>query len=94
MKGCTNVVSLPESFCRLSNLKKLNLSALYSNFPMKLESLPERFGDLPSLEDLDLGYCDALAKSEGTYTILSKISTLKKLNLIGCDVELLPEGSP
>ena len=56
--------------------------------------LSEGFGDLPSLEDLELSYCHALAKNEGTYAILSKISTLTKLNLANCDMESLPEGSP
>ena len=41
-----------------------------------------------------MGHCHALAKNEGTYAILSKISTLTKLNLYGCDMESLPEGSP
>ena len=56
--------------------------------------MPERFGELPSLEDLNMGYCHALAKNEGTYAILSKISTLTKLSLSSYDMELLPEGSP
>ena len=57
-------------------------------------SLSEGFGDLPSLEDLDMGSCNALAKNAGTYAILSKISTLTKLSLRGCNMESLPEGSP
>ena len=56
-------------------------------------SLSEGFGDLPSLADLNLARCHALAKNEGTYTILSKISTLTKLSLQGCKMESLPEGS-
>ena len=49
---------------------------------------------MPSLEDLNMGFCNALAKNAGTYAILSKISTLTKLSLYGCDIESLPEGSP
>ena len=49
---------------------------------------------MPSLEDLNMGRCHALAKNEGTYAILSKIPTLTKLDLWGCDMESLPEGSP
>ena len=49
---------------------------------------------MPSLEDLNMGCCNALAKNEGTYAILSKISTLTKLSLAYCDMESLPEGSP
>ena len=59
MSFCINVVSLPASFCRLSNLKKLNLSGNY-NDRMKLESLPERFGQLRSLVTLNLEGCSAL----------------------------------
>ena len=57
-------------------------------------SLSEGFGELPSLEDLNMSSCHALAKNEETYAILSKISTLTKLSLQGCDMESLPEGSP
>ena len=57
MRNCRSLVSLPESFCRLSNLKKLNLSSDNSSHPMKLESLPERFGQLGSLQTLVLRGC-------------------------------------
>ena len=50
------------------------------------------FGHLASLADLDMACCLALAKNEGTYMILSEISTLMKLSLVGCDMEALPEG--
>ena len=59
-----------------------------------MTALPERVGVLPSLVDVDLSRSHALAKNEGTYAILSKISTLTKLSLRGCDMESLPEGSP
>ena len=57
MQDCRSVVSLPASFYRLSNLKKLNLGSSQSWNPMKLESLPERFGQLRSLVELDLECC-------------------------------------
>ena len=57
-------------------------------------SLSEGFGELPSLEDLDMAYCHALAKNEETYAILSKSSTLTKLSLAFCNMESLPEGAP
>ena len=60
MQYCTSVVSLPASFCRLSNLKKLNLDAVFISQPMKLESLPERFGQLTSLQTLYLSSCESL----------------------------------
>ena len=66
MSYCNSVASLPPSFCRLSNLKKLNLSAPGSpgSF-MKLESLPERFGQLRSLVKLDLAGTDVEELPEG-----------------------------
>ena len=57
-------------------------------------SLSEGFGELPALADLDMDHCHVLAEKEGTYAILSKISTLTKLSLNGCNMRSLPEGSP
>jgi len=54
--------------------------------------LSKGFGKMASLEDLSLAYCHALAKNEGTFTILSQIPTLTKLSLSGCDMESLPAG--
>ena len=91
MQCCKAVARLPESIVEhhlFKDAAKLDLSWA------KLVALPERFGDLTSLEDLNMGYCHALAKNEGTYAILSKISTLTKLSLERCDMESLPEGSP
>ena len=60
MQNCTNVVCLPESFCRLSNLKKFNLSCNIWGQTMKLKSLPEGFGQLGSLKELNLQHCESL----------------------------------
>ena len=49
---------------------------------------------MASLADLSLAGCHALAKNEGTYAILSKITTLLGLSLAGCDMVSLPEGIP
>ena len=87
LHGCVKLQELPESICNMRFLTKLNLSG-------SIRALPKRFGELPALADLDLAYCHALAKNEGTYTILSKIPTLTKLSLQDCDMESLPEGSP
>ena len=57
MTDCRSVISLPESFCRLSNLKKLDLHSSGGWRPMKLKSLPERFGQLESLQTLNLECC-------------------------------------
>ena len=77
MQNCTNVVCLPESFCRLSNLKKLNLSCTLYGQSMKLESLPERFGQLGSLKELYLGGCtELLALPEGMWPRLLSLCRL------------------
>ena len=61
MQCCEKVVSLPESFYRLSNLKKLDFYKCE-----KLASLPERIGDLKNLQELDLDNCkQLLALPEG-----------------------------
>ena len=65
LSGCFQVKTLPESFCRLGNLKKLNLRG--DGYNMKLESLPERFGQLRSLVELNLFGCNKLrALPEGS----------------------------
>ena len=99
LHGCVQLQALPESICNMRSLTKLDLSGddggnSWKCGPMSIRALPERFGELPSLEDLNLAYCHALAKNEGTYAILSKISTLTKLSLRCCDMVSLPEGSP
>ena len=75
----------------MRSLTKLNLSGDFYN-RMSLRALPGGFEELASLEDLSLAYCHALAKNEGTFTILSQIPTLTKLNLANCDMESLPAG--
>ena len=84
--------SLPEGTS--SSLSTPTIDRDISSSVLLNRPLSEGFGDLPSLVDLDLGYCHALAKNEGTYAILSKISTLTKLSLANCDMKSLPEGSP
>ena len=100
---------MPEGFGMLTSLKELSLcycealgSLPESESPMTSHFLisnfgnlmSEGFGQLASLADLHMAWCHALAKNEGTYAILSKISTLTKLTLAWCNMESLPEGSP
>ena len=47
---------------------------------------------MPSLEDLNLSFCNALAINEETYATLGKIATLTKLDLSDCDMKLLSKG--
>ena len=59
MGACKSLLLLPDSFCDLSNLTKLSFYEAYYGCE-KLESLPERFGQLGSLRELNLGYCTKL----------------------------------
>ena len=100
LKNCHKLGSLPESISGLKALKVLDLSSdakkerwSNANIPMSIRALPEGFGKMASLEDLSLAYCHALAKNEGTFTILSQIPTLTKLSLANCDMESLPAGT-
>ena len=86
-----HVQRLPEDIVEYRHLRDATELRLDDS---NLIALPERFRDLPSLEDLNMGYCHALANNEGTYAILSSISTLTKLSLLGCNMGSLPEGSP
>ena len=79
LTDCWSVVSLPESFCRLSNLKKLDLHSSKSYEPMKLKSLPERFGDLTSLKSLDIRYCPASRNMPADLK--------RQLQAQGCDIK-------
>ena len=54
--GCQSLLSLPDSFCDLTNLKTLKLGGNGYSCE-KLESLPERFEQLNNLEDLSLVNC-------------------------------------
>jgi hypothetical protein len=54
MAACPSLLSLPDSFCDLSNLTKLSFCDEYGNGCSELESLPERFGQLKSLTSLNL----------------------------------------
>ena len=64
LKNCHKLGSLPESISGLKALKVLDLSsdAMYNGLiiPMSLQSLPERFGDLPNLQSLNLNRCENL----------------------------------
>ena len=89
MQCCKQVARLPESIVEhhlFKDATSLDLSEAM------LVALPEEFGKMASLEDLSLAYCHALAKNEGTFTILSQIPTLTKLSLERCDMESLPAG--
>ena len=95
---CDRLGSLPAGLHIIDHafFSPISVSTIHSEPPSNsnLILLSEGFGELPALADLDLACCHALAKSEGTYTILGKIPTLTKLSLVNCDMESLPEGAP
>ena len=64
---------MPDSFCDLTNLKKLQLGDSTIGGCEKLESLPERFGELRSLVTLNLDYCSMLALPEGLHVIQTRL---------------------
>ena len=93
MTSCTRVVSLPESFCRLRKLKKLNLSG-GSTASMKLESLPARFGELKKLREIDFSWCEQLHPTV-IFDVVHKFKgLLVKLSLRGLKIKSLPQCDP
>ena len=73
MGACKSLLSLPDSFCDLSNLTKLAFCDWGSGCE-KLESLPERFGQLKSLVTLNLAGCTSLeALPVGIPTLTSSL---------------------
>ena len=105
LKNCHKLGSLPESISGLKALKVLDLSSdatsLFGDIiPMSLQSLPERFGDLTSLEDLNLGGCKSLLALPISFCDLSNLKTL----VLGqggfggagahVDANTLPSGKP
>ncbi|MEM7374384.1 MAG: WG repeat-containing protein [Bacteroidota bacterium] len=78
----SGTTKLPNSFTRLSNLKRLDLSW---NF---IEVLPESFGNLSSLEYLDASNCSFQALSES----FCKLPRLRELTFENNRLESLPKN--
>ena len=92
MVGCVSLLSLPDSVCDLSNLKRLMLgpSNRRRRGCEKLQSLPDRFGDL-DLNELNLGACVNLNMNEEIQKIIH-FKHLEKLAIWKTNISLLPEG--
>lgn len=75
---------LPEGISALANLKELDLS--YS----KVASLPQDFGNLASLENLNLSGCRKLTRLSDNLGQLPKLTTLQLMN--AASLETLPEN--
>ena len=63
LHGCVKLQELPESICNMRSLTKLDLSGdLFPGGcgPMSMRALPERFGQLRSLVELNLYCCTSL----------------------------------
>lgn len=92
MVWCESLSSLPASL----NLQTLVTSrgVLSLHGCKRLVALPTSFGDLASLEHLDLSYCDALCADEETFTVLRKLTSLKILQMQNCqNLHALPTGT-
>ncbi|KAM3321367.1 TMV resistance protein N [Capsicum chacoense] len=70
LSGCSNIEALPNSICRLKNLK-----FLYLNRCTKLKNLPEDICDLVNLEGLD-------ASETSIWCIPNSITRLEKLTFL------------
>jgi len=82
------ITSLPESLCYLNNLRDLNLEAPAFFFKGDLKKLPDNFGNLISLQKLDLSSCNLtlLPKSIG------KLEGLRILDLYENKLVSLPDS--
>jgi small GTP-binding protein len=77
---------LPESFCNLSNLRKLYLEAPSYFFLGDLKELPYNFGNLTSLQELDLSSCELNLLPE----TFGNLKSLKYLDLYNNKLSTLP----
>ena len=93
MAACKSLLTLPNSFCDLSNLTKLAFGTWWSDEGCdNLESLPERFGEL-NLTEINFGWCEALDLGV-IFDVIFKFKGLTKLGLVGLQMESLPERKP
>ena len=84
LKGCVNLLHLPESFGLLSVLKRLILSHC-----VLLSRLPDSIGGCIELINLDMDGCAAISSLPGS---LGKLYKLQRLILADCkQLECLPE---
>ncbi|KAM0066227.1 putative TIR domain, P-loop containing nucleoside triphosphate hydrolase [Helianthus debilis subsp. tardiflorus] len=82
-RSCGKLKSLPGSICSLQHLRVLDLG--YSG----IEEVPENFGQIDSLNRLDLRYCNI----RDIPPSICKLKHLKYLNLDSCfGLEKLPEN--
>ena len=76
LRDCKNLSSLPNVNCRFSSLKTLTLSGC-----SKLDELPERFGNLEGLEELDVSG----TAITGLPSSVVLLKNLQVLSLRGCE---------
>eukprot|EP00253_Pinus_taeda_P009009 PITA_09009 len=82
-KGIVSFEPLPDEFCQLQSLKHLELQAY------GLKALPECFGDLSSLQHLNLTGCILLEKLPDS---CGNLTNLQHINLALCRLEKLPDS--
>jgi len=83
LQGCKNVKELPNSFGKLSALKKLDMGSMDA-----LTALPATFGALSKLEELNLEDCGSLKDLPASFRNLTE---LKKLDKRSAALTALPE---
>ncbi|PQM41632.1 disease resistance RPP13-like protein 4 [Prunus yedoensis var. nudiflora] len=78
LRGISRIMELPDSLCKLSSLRILDLSACHN-----LETLPEKIGSLKMLTHLDMSECYLLEHMPKGIALLSELKVLK--GFIICD---------
>ena len=81
------IKSLPESFCSLNNLKKGYLEAPVFFYKGVLNELPYNFGNLVSLQELDLSSCELKHLPES----FGNLKSLRYLDLYNNKLADLPD---
>ncbi|KAK9267759.1 hypothetical protein L1049_010193 [Liquidambar formosana] len=72
LQGISRIMELPDSICRLTNLRILDLRACHN-----LEVLPDGIGSLKNLTHLDMSECYLLDRMPKGLELLSELEVLK-----------------
>ncbi|CAL9026022.1 unnamed protein product [Prunus brigantina] len=72
LRGISRIMELPDSLCKLSSLRILDLSACHN-----LEILPETIGSLKMLTHLDMSECYLLEHMPKGIALLSELQVVK-----------------
>ena len=91
LENCSNLVNIPESICKLSSLKVLNV-----NLCTKLEKFPENLGSLQRPEDLGVSGLNLSIECFSSIAAdIIQLSKLRFLNLSHCTkLQQVPDLPP